>query len=137
MTKLTRTGPSSWSFEGELTFATVTGMLTAGPKVDPTKPAVVDLSGLTRGDSAGLSLLVEWLAAARASGGVLRYTGLPENFARLARVAGLDFLNSPLNNDHGLRRFVRLMVFLAIWYYDLAREWPGRWALPTNLRNKQ
>ena len=94
MTKLTQTGPSSWSFEGQLTFATVAGMLTAGPKVDPTKPAVVDLSGLTRGDSAGLSLLVEWLAAARASGGALRYIGLPEKFARLTRVAGLDFLNS-------------------------------------------
>ena len=94
MTKLTRTGPSSWSFEGELTFATVTTMLTGGPKVDPTKSAVVDLSGLTQGDSAGLSLLVEWLIAARASGGVLRYTGFPENFARLARVAGLDFLDS-------------------------------------------
>ena len=94
MTKLTQTGPSSWSFEGELTFATVTGMLAAGPKVDPRNPAVVDLSGLTRGDSAGLSLLIEWLAAVRASGGVLRYTGLPEKFARLTRVAGLDFLNS-------------------------------------------
>ena len=94
MTKLTRTGPSSWSFEGELTFATVSTMLTDGPKVDPTKSAVVDLSGLTRGDSAGLSLLVEWLASARASGGVLRYIGLPKNFARLARVAGLDFFYS-------------------------------------------
>ena len=94
MTKLTQTGPSSWSLEGELTFATVTGMLTCGPKVDPTNPVVVDLSGLTRGDSAGLSLLVEWLAAARASGGVLSYIGLPENFVRLTRVAGLDFLNS-------------------------------------------
>ncbi len=82
MTKLTQTGPSSWSFEGELTFATVAGMLTAGPKVDPTKPAIVDLSGLTRGDSAGLALLIEWLAAARANGRVIRYTGLPENFAR-------------------------------------------------------
>jgi phospholipid transport system transporter-binding protein len=69
-------------------------MLTGGPKFDPAKPAVVDLSGVTVGDSAGLSLLVEWLAEARASGGVLRYTSLPENFARLARVAGLDFLNS-------------------------------------------
>jgi phospholipid transport system transporter-binding protein len=94
MTKLIQTGPSSWSFKGELTFATVTGLLTSGPKVDPTKAAVVDLSGLTRGDSAGLSLLVEWLAAARARGGVLSYTGLPKNFARLARVAGLDFLHS-------------------------------------------
>ena len=94
MTNLIQTGPSSWSFKGELTFATVAGMLTAGPKVDPTKPAVVDLSGLTRGDSAGLSLLVEWLAVARVSGGVLRYTGSPAKFARLTRVAGLDFLNS-------------------------------------------
>ena len=94
MTKLTRTGPSSWLFEGELTFATVTTMLTGGPKVDPTKSAVLDLSGLTQGDSAGLSLLVEWSIVARASGGVLRYTRLPENFARLARVVGLDFLNS-------------------------------------------
>jgi phospholipid transport system transporter-binding protein len=96
MTKLTRTGPSSWALEGELTFATVTRMLTSAPKVDPTKPTLVDLSGLTRGDSAGLSLLVEWLVVARASGGVLRYTGLPENFSRLARVAGLDFLDSYL-----------------------------------------
>ena len=94
MTRLTRTGPSSWLFEGDLTFVTVTGMLTGGPKVDPTKPTVVDLSGLTRGDSAGLSLLVEWLAAAQASGVVLRYTGLPENFARLARMAGLDNFDS-------------------------------------------
>ena len=94
MTKLTRTGPSSWFFEGELTFATVSGLLTGGPKVDPTKPAVVDLSGLTRGDSAGLSLLVEWVAMARASGGVLQYTGLPENFARLVHVTGLDFFCS-------------------------------------------
>ena len=93
MTKLTQTGPSSWLFEGELTFATVNGMFTSGPKVDPTKTAVVDLSGLTRGDSAGLSLLVAWLAAAHASGGVLRYTGLPENFARLAHMADLDFLS--------------------------------------------
>ena len=94
MTKLTQTGPSSWSFEGELTFATIAGMLTGGPEVDPTMPAVVDLSGLTRGDCAGLSLLVEWFAAAQADGAVLRYTELPENFARLARVAGLDFLSS-------------------------------------------
>ena len=94
MTKLTRTGPSSWSLEGELTFATITGMLTGAPEVGPTMSAVVDLSGLTRGDSAGLSLLVEWMAMARDNGGALRYTGLPEKFARLARVAGIDFLDS-------------------------------------------
>ena len=96
MTKLAQTGPSSWSFEGELTFATVTEMFSKCLKVDLTKPTVVDLSGVTRGDSAGLSLLVELLAVAEASGGVLRYTELPEKLGRLARVFGLDFLSSDL-----------------------------------------
>ena len=50
--------------------------------------AVIHLPGLTRGDSAGLALAVKWLAAAQASGGVLRYIWLPENFARF------DFLDS-------------------------------------------
>ena len=69
-------------------------MLTEGSEVDPEMSAVIHLPGLTRGDSAGLALLVKWLAVAQASRGVLRYTWLPENFARLAHVAGLDFLNS-------------------------------------------
>ena len=69
-------------------------MLTEGSEVDPEMSAVIHLPGLTRGDSAGLALLVKWLAVAQTSGGVLRYTWLPENFARLAGVAGLDFLDS-------------------------------------------
>ena len=64
------------------------------PKFHPAQTAIIDLSGLTRGDCAGLSLLVDWLAVAESSGGELRYTGLPEKFERLARVAGLDFLFS-------------------------------------------
>ena len=63
-------------------------MLTEGSEVDPEMSAVIHLPGLTRGDSAGLALVVKWLAVAQASGGVLRYTWLPENFARL------DFLDS-------------------------------------------
>ena len=49
-------------------------MLTEGSEVDPEMSAVIHLPGLTRGDSAGLALLVKWLALAQASGGVLRYT---------------------------------------------------------------
>ena len=49
-------------------------MLTEGSEVDPEMSAVILLPGLTRGDSAGLALVVKWLAVAQASGGVLRYT---------------------------------------------------------------
>ena len=106
MTKLIQTGPSSWLFKGELTFATVAEMLNGNPETNPAKPVIVDLSGLTRGDSAGLSLLIEWLAAARASGGELRYTGLPENFAHLTHVAGLDSLIANVEQvNYGLERY--------------------------------
>jgi phospholipid transport system transporter-binding protein len=92
MTKLTQTGMSSWLLEGELTFATVAGILNGGPQVKSAEAAVLDLSGVTRGDSAGLALLVEWLRAARDRGGTLEFTGVPREFVQLARVADLDGL---------------------------------------------
>ena len=63
-------------------------MLTEGSEVDPEMSAVIHLPGLTRGDSAGLVLLVKRLTVAQAGGGVFRYAWLPENVARL------DFLDS-------------------------------------------
>ena len=92
MTKLTQTGSSSWSLDGELTFATVAGILNRGPPVNPAEAVVLDLSGVTRGDSAGLALLVEWLRIARDRGGTLEFTGLPKEMVRLARVADLNSL---------------------------------------------
>jgi phospholipid transport system transporter-binding protein len=52
----------------------------------------VDLAGLTALDSAGLAVLVTWLAEARAAGRVLRYVGLPEALVPAARVAGVERL---------------------------------------------
>lgn len=52
----------------------------------------VDLAGLTALDSAGLAVLVTWLAEARAEGRVLRYVGLPEVLGPAARVAGVERL---------------------------------------------
>ena len=92
MTKLTQTGSSSWSLDGELTFATVAGILNRGPQVNPADAVVLDLSGVTRGDSAGLALLVEWLRIARDRGGTLEFTGLPKEMVRLARVADRNSL---------------------------------------------
>ena len=94
MTNLTKTGEHSWYFEGDLTFKTVPKVLPECPEVDATETVIVDLSGLRLGDSAALSLLVEWMAIARKNGGVIRYIKLPTNLKRLAQVLGLDFLKS-------------------------------------------
>jgi phospholipid transport system transporter-binding protein len=94
MIKLMKTGIDLWSLEGELTFDTVCTMVLAGPEVGDKRFAIVNLSGLTRGDSAGLALLVEWLASSRAKGGDIRYVGLPPKLGQLVRVLGLDFLDS-------------------------------------------
>ena len=92
MTKLTQTGSASWSLDGELTFATVAGIVSGGPQVSAAESAVLDLSGVTRSDSAGLALLVEWLRGVQDRGGALEFTGLPKEMTQLARVADLDRL---------------------------------------------
>jgi phospholipid transport system transporter-binding protein len=81
---------------GPLTFATARGARLAGLAAlagAAGQPAVVmDCAGITSADSAGLSVLIDWLAAAKAAGHALRYTGLPAGFAALARISNLQEL---------------------------------------------
>lgn len=78
---------------GELVFATVPGLwhesagLLAGAG-----PLELDLSGVSRADSAGLALLVAWTREAHRRGRALRLTGMPEQMRGLARLSGLDGL---------------------------------------------
>ena len=97
MTTLTRTGSCSWSIEGELTFATVAGILDQAPQVKLAATGVLDLAGVTRAASAGLALLVEWLGMARDRGSTLEFTGLSTEMLRLVQVADLDSL---ICNNH-------------------------------------
>ena len=99
MTSLTRNGKHSWLLEGELTLEVVPKLLRICPEVDKIESVTIDLSGVTKGDSAGLSLLIEWMALARKKGGVIHYIKLPSDLARLAGVCGLDFLNSGVNKS--------------------------------------
>jgi len=52
----------------------------------------VDLAGLTRVDSAGLALLVDWLAWARAAQRQLSFESTPPALQALARLSGLEGL---------------------------------------------
>lgn len=53
---------------------------------------VVDLSAISRVDSAGLALLIDWLAWARAAGRALRFVSPPVALLALARLSDVEAL---------------------------------------------
>ena len=75
---------------GELTFPRVREALDAArPQVAGQGPLELDLSAVTRVDSAGLALLLELARDARAAGRELRCSHAPEQLRRLAEFFGL------------------------------------------------
>ena len=59
---------------------------------DPPATDTVDLAELTEADSATLSVLIAWVAKARARGGTLRYLNVPQTLRNLARLSDVDGL---------------------------------------------
>ena len=78
---------------GELTFASVP-VLAAGAAgwLRSGEATTLDLSAVTRADSAGLAMVLEWVAQARAGGGSLRLKAAPEQMLAIARASGLASL---------------------------------------------
>jgi phospholipid transport system transporter-binding protein len=52
----------------------------------------VDCSGITASDSAGLTVLLDWLALAKRDGRSLRYASLPDSLLAIARISGVEDL---------------------------------------------
>jgi len=81
---------------GPLTFASARAAraLGLGALEDGTGAALeIDCRGVNPSDSAGLAVLIDWLAVARQAGRTLRYSGLPEDLRALARISEIeDFL---------------------------------------------
>jgi phospholipid transport system transporter-binding protein len=82
----------------ELTFATVAALrplgLAALAQV-PVGSVTIELAGVTQADSAGLALLVDWIAAARSCGAQLRYEGISPALRALARLSDVEDLVAP------------------------------------------
>lgn len=77
---------------GDLSFETVPRLLESGRVLfeGGTGAIRVDLAAVTRSDSAGLALLVEWLRSARRSGREIAFLNIPAKMLATARVSGLD-----------------------------------------------
>ncbi len=79
---------------GPLVFATARRAHAAGlAAVGAAQSAlVIDCAALGPTDSAGLAVLLDWLAEARRAGRHLRFEHLPEDLLRLARISAVDGL---------------------------------------------
>jgi phospholipid transport system transporter-binding protein len=55
-------------------------------------PLEVDCAGVTESDSAGLAVLIEWLASAARAGRKVRFTNLPEGIRAAAQISGVEEL---------------------------------------------
>lgn len=83
-------GDGNWKLAGELGFATVSGLLKDTPRRFFEGGNVqLDLSGITRADSAGLALLVEWLRESVDRGSSIDFLNMPEQLLSIAHVCGL------------------------------------------------
>ncbi|MDX1698254.1 MAG: STAS domain-containing protein [Thiohalobacterales bacterium] len=91
-----------WRLSGDLDFATVPALLGhRGAEMRAGSNIRVDLSAVTRTDSAGLALMVEWLREAERTGLVMTFENVPEQLQSIARVSGLEEILFVSNGGDG------------------------------------
>jgi phospholipid transport system transporter-binding protein len=92
--RLAPSGDAQLLAAGPLTFATARQASASGEAALAAAPAVreIDCSGVTSADSAGLSVLIEWLGVAKRAGRHLRYTQLPRGISSLASISEITEL---------------------------------------------
>ncbi len=87
------TSPGRFAARGVLTFANARSARSEGLHVLRTASArdlEVDCGGITHSDSAGLAVLLDWLAAMRKEARPLRFVDLPATLLALARISGVE-----------------------------------------------
>ena len=86
------TGDGQFAIKGELSKFTVPSVWRmANPLIQSaTQNLVVDLQGVTRTDSAGLALLLEWMTLARSKGLQIHFLNLPTQLWDIAKLSDLE-----------------------------------------------
>ena len=87
--------PGRMVVTGELTFASARDARQLGVMVLESSSAgrvVVDCSGVTKADSAGLAVLLDWLAWGRRNSREVTLESLPEALIAIARISEVDGL---------------------------------------------
>lgn len=84
-------GDGRFALSGEVGFGNAATLLAEGLRSFGDKdPVEVDLSGVTHADSAGVALLIEWVAALRDTRREIRFSAIPGQVLAIARLSGVD-----------------------------------------------
>ena len=81
-----------WAFAGTLTFDDATAVLAASLRLPLPASGIVDMAGLTHGDSAALAVLLSLRRRAAAEGKPISFAAMPSVIDSLARVYGVEGL---------------------------------------------
>lgn len=87
-----RSGPDGrLVLSGELSYETVVRVRgEAESLLEGAESIQVDLQDISRSDSAGLALLVDWMRTAKRLGKAIQFLNIPQQMLAIARVSGLD-----------------------------------------------
>jgi len=86
-------GGNRYLVSGPLQFDTVTRIREAGLRLlGDHRSLVLDLGQVTRADSAGVALLIEWMREARLRSKQIHFENIPEQMLAIARAGNVDRL---------------------------------------------
>jgi len=86
-------GEGCFALQGEMTFQTAGNLLRVSEGLfDEHTRIEMDLSGVTKTDSAGLALMLEWITWANHTVKEIRFTGTPERIIAIAKTTEVDSL---------------------------------------------
>lgn len=86
-------GEGRFALDGEITFETAERVLLASEEPFEQHTRIeVDLAGVTRADSAGLALLLEWITWANHTVREIRFLSMPERILAIARTTEVEQL---------------------------------------------
>ena len=88
--------PDRLAVNGALTFATARRAHEAGLDIiranDSREPLQIDCAGVTDSDSAGLAVLIDWIANAKTQGRTLTFANLPPGIRAAAQISDVESL---------------------------------------------
>ena len=86
-------GEGRFALTGEITFETAERVLLASEETFEQHTRIeVDLAGVTKADSAGLALLLEWITWANHTVREIRFLSMPERILAIARTTEVEQL---------------------------------------------
>ncbi|MEW8029503.1 MAG: STAS domain-containing protein [Candidatus Thiodiazotropha sp.] len=93
ITKVERDGAFRFHVQGDMTFSSVKDLLQRSNELfSVVQEFEVDLSRVDHADSAGLALVLEWIAQAAERNARIVFTGIPESMVSIARLCQVESL---------------------------------------------